>query len=101
MNISLTMTLIIAIAVLTILLFSCANQGIKDRKQIKKLKAEIEKYKETVLKYLTELALIKKDGAEIEQKIEGAESDEEIIDILSDIISSNNNRVQNNKAGKN
>ena len=35
------------------------------------------------------------------QKIEGAESDEEIIDILNDIISSNNNRVQNNKAGKN
>lgn len=101
MNISLTMTLIITIAVLTILLFACANQGIKDRKQIKKLEAEIEKYKEIVLKYLTELALIKKDGAEIEQKIEGAESDEEIIDILGDIISSNNNRVQNNKAGKN
>lgn len=98
---SITLTLIIAIAVLFFLLFVCANQGIKDRQRIKKLEAEIEKYKETVLKYLTELALIKKDGAEIEQKIEGAESDEEIIDILNDIISSNNSRVQNNKAGKN
>lgn len=90
---TLTLTLFIAVAILVIILFACANQGIKDRRQIKKLEAEIEKYKESVLKYLTELALIKKDGAEIEQRIEGAESDEEIIDILNDIISSNNSRV--------
>ena len=90
---TLTLTLFIAVATLTLILFACANQGIKDRREIKQLQAEIEKYKETVLKYLTELALIKKDGAEIEQRIEGAESDEEIIDILNDIISSNNNRM--------
>ena len=90
---TLTLTLFIAVAILVVILFACANQGIKTRKQIKKLEAEIEKYKESVLKYLTELALIKKDGAEIEQRIEGAESDEEIIDILNDIISSNNSRM--------
>ena len=95
---NLTLTLFITVAILVVILFACANQGIKDRKHIKKLEAEIEKYKESVLKYLSELALIKKDGAEIEHRIEGAESDEEIIDILDDIISSNNNRVQNNQA---
>lgn len=97
---TLSITLFIAVAILMVILFACANQGIKDRKQIKKLEAEIEKYKESVLKYLTELALIKKDGAEIEQKIEGAESDEEIIDILGGIISRNNNRVPDNKTKK-
>lgn len=90
---TLVSSLFITIAILMVILFACANQGIKDRKQIKKLEAENEKYKEVVLKYLTELAIIKKDGTEIEQRIEGAESDEEIIDILNDIISSNNNRV--------
>ena len=97
---SLTITLFIAVAVLVVILFACANEGIKDKKEIAKLKNEIEKYKEQLLGYLRELAVIQKDGAEIEKEIKGAETDEEIIDILGDIVSRNNNRVQNNKAKK-
>ena len=65
---SLTITLFIAVAVLVVILFACANEGIKDKKEIAKLKNEIEKYKEQLLGYLKELEKSKsiEDRARIE-----------------------------------
>ena len=94
------LTYILIIAVLCLLLYAVVYKAIGQKKEIASLKAELENEKEKLLKYLRELATIKKDGAEIEKEIKGAESDEEIIDILGDIVSRNNNRVQNDKAKK-
>ena len=88
------LTYILIIAVLCFLLYAVIYKAISQKKEIESLKAELENEKEKLLKYLRELAVIKKDGAEIEKEIQGAESDEEIIDILGDIVSRNNNRVQ-------
>lgn len=94
---SLELTLIIAIAILLVILFGCAKAGITDKKEIKRLKNELEKYRVVLLNYIKETAQIKKDGQEIQKEIENAETDKELIDILGDIISRNNSRVQNDK----
>lgn len=77
-------------------------------KRIKELKAEqkqlfskIEQLNANIsyiVKHSNELASIQKEQAEIRNKIEGAKDDEEISNIVSAIISANNDRVQNNKA---
>ena len=91
---------ILIIAVLCFLLYAVIYKAIAQKKEITSLKAELENEKEKLLKYLREVAVIKKDGAEIEKEIQGAESEEEIIDVLGDIVSRNNNRVSDNKAKK-
>ena len=93
-------TYILIIAVLCFLLYAVIYKAIGQKKEITSLKAELENEKEKLLKYLRELAVIKKDGTEIEKEIKGAESEEEIIGILGDIISRNNNRVSDNKTKK-
>jgi hypothetical protein len=94
---SLDLILIIAVAILIVMLFGCAKAGITDKKEIKRLENELEKYRVVLLNYITESAQIKKDGQEIQKEIENAETDEELIDILGDIISRNNQRVPNDK----
>ena len=94
------LTYILIITVLCLLLYAVVYKAIGQKKEIASLKAELENEKEKLLKYLRELAVIQKDSSEIEKEIKGAESDEEIIDILSDIVSRNNNRVSDNKAKK-
>lgn len=100
---SLTLTLIITIVALLCILFGCANSAIKDRKKITELESELAEQKQNVaylVKHIEEVSRIKADEKYVSEKIEGAKTDEEIADILSAIISSNNARVQNNKAGK-
>ena len=97
---SLTLTLFIAIAILCVILFAAANKSIQDKKQIKKLEEQIICEQEKIgylMRHIEELARIKKDEKTINDKIEGAKTDEEIADIVTTIILANNERVQNHK----
>jgi hypothetical protein len=94
---SLDLILIIALSILVVILFACAKAGATDKKEIKRLENELEKYRVVLLNYITESSQIKKDGQEIQKEIENAKTDEELIDILGDIISRNNQRVPNDK----
>ena len=78
------LTYILIIAILCLLLYAVIYKAIGQKKEIASLKTELQNEREKLLKYLRELAVIKKDGAEIEKEIQGAESDEEIIDILGE-----------------
>lgn len=96
----LTFTLIIVIAVLCLLLYAVVTKAIKNKKEIQNLKTNInrqEKLITSLMKHLEEITQIKNDEKEISQKIQGAETDEEVENIISDIIARNNERVQNNK----
>ena len=97
---SISLTIIIALAVL-LLLFGASIQSLW--KKNKALKNQIEGYKienkdlQTNIAYLVkhaeEIQRIQKDADKISDKINGAKTDEEISDIVSAIISANNNRV--------
>ena len=97
---SITTTIIIALFVL-LLLFGASIQSLW--KKNKALKNQVEGYKienkdlQTNIAYLVkhaeEIQRIQKDADEISNKINGAKSDEEIVDIISAIISANNDRV--------
>ena len=95
-----TFTLIVIIAVLVFILYAVVYRAIGIKKDVQRLEKLLSEYKESLCEYMTELAIIKKDGTTVQKEIENAETEEEIIDILGDIISRNNNRVQNDKAKK-
>ena len=96
----LTFTLIIVIAVLCLLLYAVVSKAIKNKKEIQNLTVNLERQEKLItslMKHLEEITQIKNDEKEISQKIQGAETDEEVEDIIADIIARNNERVQNNK----
>ena len=95
-----TFTLIVIIAVLVFILYALVYRAIGMKKDVQRLERLLSEYKENPCEYMTELAIIKKDGATVQKEIENAETEEEIIGILGDIISRNNNRVPDNKAKK-
>ena len=98
---SISLTIIIALLVLLLIFGACFSVVYKDNK---KLKNQIEAYKmeaETLhknivylMKNAEDVAKIKKEADKISDKINGAKTDEEISDIVSAIISANNDRVQ-------
>ena len=98
---SISLTIIIALMVLLLILGASLSAIYKDNK---KLKNQIEAYKtETeslqkniayLMKNAEDVTKIKNDADEISNKINGAKTDEEISDIVSAIISANNDRVQ-------
>ena len=96
----LTFTLIIVIAVLCLLLYGVVSKAIKNKKEIQNLTVNLERQEKLItslMKHLEEITQIKNDEKEISQKIQGAETDEEVENIIADIIARNNERVQNNK----
>jgi predicted Holliday junction resolvase-like endonuclease len=100
---SLTVTLFLVIAILFLIIFGCANAGMNDKRKIKELETQLAEQKKNVnylMNHLEEILKIKADEKTVSEKIEGAKTDEEIADIVSAIVSANNNRVQNYKAGK-
>lgn len=95
-----TLSLILIIAVLSVILFAVVYRAIGLKKDCNRLEKLMAEYKESLCEYMTELALIKKDGATVQKEIENAETEEEILDILGNIIGRNNNRVSDNKTKK-
>ena len=93
-----TISLIIIIICLVTLLFGIIKKAIDQKNEIKDLKFEIQKQEKVVaafMKYVDKIKEITTDEKNISQKINEAESDEEISNIVSAIIHANNNRVQN------
>ena len=77
---------------------------IRDKKNLKKEKAELENKLasartniEQLSDFISNSNKIHKEEKELAEKIKDAETDEEVHDIINDIISLNNSRVQNNK----
>ena len=77
---------------------------IRDKKNLKKEKAELESKLasartniEQLSDFISNSNKIHKEEKELAEKIKDAETDEEVHDIINDIISLNNARVQNNK----
>ena len=97
---SISLTIIIALLVLLLIFGACLSAIYKDNK---KLKNQIEAYKTEaeslhkniayLMKNAEDVAKIKNEAEKISEKINGAKSDEEISDIVSAIISANNDRV--------
>lgn len=95
-----TFTLIVIIAVLGFILYAVVYKAIGLKKENAKLEKLIGEYRQSLSKYMTELALIRSDGATVQKEIENAQTEEEILDILGGIINRNNNRVPDNKTKK-
>ena len=77
---------------------------IRDKKNLKNEKAELESKLasartniEQLSDFISNSNKIHKEEKELAEKIKDAETDEEVHDIINDIISLNNARVQNNK----
>lgn len=95
------------IAILIVLLLICGGiiyflikGNSKNKKEIENLKNELDRAKinvEQLQKYIDEVLKIKTDTKDISERIKEAKSDEEVNSIISDIIKSNNNRVQNSR----
>lgn len=47
--------------------------------------------------FIDKLTAIKSERTEIEQRLKDAKNDEEVYEIISDIVSANNSRVQDNE----
>ena len=97
---SITTTVIIALVVLLVIFGATISGLVKERKTLKqKIKAfqieneNLQKNIAYLMKHAEEIQRIQKDADEISNKINGAKTDEEISDIVSAIISANNDRV--------
>ena len=95
-----TLTFILIIAVLVLILYAVVYKAIGLKKENEKLEKLIAEYRQSLSEYMTELALIRADGATVQKEIENAQTEEEILNILGGIISRNNNRVSDNKTKK-
>ena len=94
---SLTLIIIIVIAVLVIFLGISLKVISNQIKENKKLKADLELQQQNLIalyKHAEEIAKIEKDKNSTDQKIEEAKNDEEVLDIINTIISINNSRVR-------
>ena len=70
------------------------------KKELAETEARLESARvniEQLSEYIDKLMKIKSDEKSISQKIKDAKNDEEVFNIIADIISDNNNRVQNNE----
>ena len=98
-----TVTIILVMLAIIVIMGAVIYALIRDRKaqkkEIQELKNEIISARENV-KQLTDFIRnsdkIRKEEREIAEKIKEAKTDEEVHNIINDIITLNNSRVQNN-----
>ena len=94
---NITLVLILAIICLIVILFCCVKSAVKSKQEIKALKEEIANQKDRtsyLINHIEEISKIKSEEQKVNDKINGAKTDEEIESIIDDIISANNKRVQ-------
>ena len=94
---SITITLAVACVIFVLFTFIVASRCKRLQQENKSQKEEIEKQKEIVVevyKHAEEVAKIKKDQSQVNQKINEAKTDEEISNIISGILASNNSRLR-------
>lgn len=90
---------LIALIVIAIgIIWAMIRNSRQDQKEIESLKNELERARinvEQLQKYIDDVLKIKTDTKNISERIKEAKTDEEVNSIISDIIKSNNDRVQN------
>lgn len=92
---------IILLLVVLYFLYRCYKSA---KEQNKSLIKQIENQQKNILylyKHAQEVATIEKDRIKVDEKIEGAKSDEEILDIINAIIDVNNDRMHNSSEAGN
>ena len=97
---NITTTIIIALFILLLVFGACIQSLWKKNRDLKQklegFQIENESLQQNIaylVKHAEEIQRIQKDADEISNKINGAKSDEEISDIVSAIISANNDRL--------
>ena len=98
-----TFSIVLTIAVVFLLLvsvcYTLAKRNKEQKNKIEILEDEIKGLKSNLaylVKHIEEVTRIKNEADKISDKINGAKTDEEVADIVSVIISANNDRVQDN-----
>lgn len=98
-----TLTIVLAVAVVILILVVCCHtlwkRNREQKNKIEILEDEIKDLKSNLaylVKHIEEVTRIKNEADSISDKINGAKTDEEVADIVSVIISANNDRVQDN-----
>lgn len=98
-----TLIVVLVVAVVFLIFIVCIQSLAKTNRQQKNkieiLEDEIKGLKSNLaylVKHLEEVTRIKNEADRISDKINGAKTDEEVADIVSVIISANNDRVQDN-----
>ena len=100
MNITVTIILILIALVVTLggVVFSLIDSNNKKKEKICELQNALESAKINIRQlseYIDEVRKIKKEEKGIAQQIKEAKNDEEVFTIISSIVHSNNERVQN------
>ena len=98
--ITVILVFIAVIAIMGGVIYCLIRDRKKQKDEIKELKNIINSEKknlEQLSEYISKLDNIRKDEKELADKIKEAKTDEELQKIISDIVSLNNNRVQNDK----
>lgn len=100
---NLVITAVLTLSVIFIVLVSIVHTLNKRYKEVKQKVQRLELDNKSLQKNLIyllnhgeEIEKIKTEAEKLSDEIKGAKTDEEISDIVSVIISNNNNRVQNN-----
>lgn len=88
----------IIIAVLIFTLVTTIKEMIEQKKTNKKLQQDLKSQQENLLilyRHTEEIAKIKADKDKTDAKIQGAKSDEEILDIINSVLAFNNGMCNN------
>ena len=93
-----TITIILSLIILCLVLalFLTINVLKKQSDENKRLKEENEKQQKNIIylyQHAQEIVAIEKDRKKTDRDIQGAETDEEILDIINSIVAINNSRV--------
>ena len=98
-----TVTIILVMLAIIVMcgavIYILIKDRIKQKKEIQKLKNEINSARENVKQlsdFIRNSDKIRKEEKEIAEKIKEAKTDEEVHNIINDIIALNNSRVQDN-----
>lgn len=92
-----TLVLLLTIIALLIIIIAIARVCRKLQKENLQYKDKFKKAKENMvylLNHAEEIAEIQRKEKEVEAKINGAKTDEEILDIINTIVDTNNDRVR-------
>ena len=94
----------LAIVGVAVIVFVVINALYRKNKELKKTIADLNhdlavarvNVKQMAI-FIDKMTSIKSERTEIEQRLKDAKNDEEVYEIISDIVSANNSRVQDNK----
>lgn len=94
------LVLIAIIVTMGAIIYALEKKIKSNKKELAQMQTRLESARvniEQLSKYIDKLMNIKADEKSVSQKIKEAESDEEVFNIIADIVSANNQRVQNNE----